>query len=202
MFLVKSVKTAAIGALKFTLLTLAASAQIGGTGWSPVKPGKTKNVHRLRSKNYGREIKLLTTKHHMTITCAPDEITHHNDQGQAAAMFCSLSRLATQFRIRANVLIETRILHKFSALTLGENLSAEEAVPSVLAFRCPLLSDGIMSVCLVRRCDGNTVVAEVTVSCQDELGHESLFLRLGKVRQLGLPAGLPPTAKTGSRRSP
>lgn len=103
-------------------------------------------------------------------------------------MFCSLSRLAAQFGIRANVLIEARILHEFSALTLGEGLSTAEAVLSVLVFRRPLLIEGLMSVCLARRSDGNNVVAEVKVSCRNEPGRECLFLRLGKVRQLGLPS--------------
>ncbi len=120
----------------------------------------------------------------MTNTCTLNEMIHRRDQGQTQDRFCRLSRLAAQFGIRAHVFVEPRLLREFSALSLGDDLSTAEAVFSVLAFRRPILVEGIMSVCLLRRGDGENVVAEVKITCRNEIGNEALFLRLGKVRQL------------------
>lgn len=117
-------------------------------------------------------------------TCIAPEITQAPEQFQTSAAMSNLSRLAMQFHIAANVQVESRILHDFSALNFAEGVSTGEAILAVLAFRRPLLDDGIMSVCLVRRRDGNNIVADLQIYCRDDAGHETIFLRLGKVRQL------------------
>ncbi len=116
--------------------------------------------------------------------CIAPEPAQESGQVHRSSKFSDLSRLAMQFRIPSNVRVESRILHEFSALTLGEHLSTAEAVLSTLAFRRPLLNEGTMSVCLVRRRDGNNVVADLKVYSRVDVGHPAVILRLGKVRQL------------------
>jgi hypothetical protein len=111
----------------------------------------------------------------MNTTFDHPQVTSANEEFLPQPQFNNLSRLAAQFCIRVNVIVESRILCEFSALEFSEDMSTAKAILCVLAFRHPVMTDGILSVCLVHRRDGRNVAVALRQGLADvRVGHETI----------------------------